>query len=109
MLAVGGQTPTLRNPPQNTAPVWDLPTIFKRVEHAGISWGAFTGSDRYPVKFYAELNDPASRAHVYTSKAPASDKFTEMAAKGTLPDFCFAWSPGGYDEHPPYKTQDPIT
>ncbi len=107
MLAVGGQTPTLRNPPQNTAPVWDLPTIFKRVEHAGISWGAFTGSDRYPVKFYAELNDPASRAHVYTSKAPASDKFTEMAAKGTLPDFCFAWSPGGYDEHPPYKTQDP--
>jgi phospholipase C len=107
MLAVGGQTPTLRNPPRGTSPVWDLPTIFKHVERAGISWGAFTGSDRYPVTFYAELDDPASRAHVYTSDEPSSDKFTEMAANGTLPDFCFVWSPNGYDEHAPDRTHDP--
>ena len=49
MLAVGGQTPTLRNPPFGASPVWDLPTIFKHVERGGISWGAFTSSDRYPV------------------------------------------------------------
>lgn len=107
MFAVGGQTPTLRNPPKNTSPVWDLPTIFKHVERAGMSWGAFTGSDRYPVKFYAELNDPASQAHVYTSSGPTSDKFIKMAAKGTLPDFCFVWSPEGYDEHAPDVTHDP--
>ena len=107
MLAVGGQTPTLRNPPSGASPVWDLPTIFKHVERGGISWGAFTSSDRYPVRFYAELNDSASRRHIHTSDSPASDKFTEMAAKGTLPDFCFVWSPVGYDEHPPDQTNDP--
>src|SRR5262249_29693570 len=60
-----------------------------------------------PVNFYAELNNAASRTHVYTSDDPASDKFTEMAASGTLPDFCFVWSPNGYDEHPPDRTRDP--
>jgi len=39
MLAVGGQTPTLRNPPSGTSPVWDLPTIFKHVEAGGHTWG----------------------------------------------------------------------
>jgi phospholipase C len=107
MLAVGGQSPTLRNPPQGAQPVWDLPTIFKRVESAGISWGAFTGSDRYPVKFYTELNAQTSRAHIHMSNDPQSDKFVEMADAGTLPDFCFVWSPGGYDEHAPYRTHDP--
>lgn len=107
MLAVGGQTPTLRNPPQGTAPVWDLPTIFKHVESAGISWAAFTGSKRYPVAFYNELKDPASLAHIHTSTQPSDDKFTQMAAAGTLPDFCFVWSPEGYDEHAPDITHDP--
>src|SRR5499427_8512707 len=32
MLAIGGQTPTLRNPPSTQPqPTWDLPTIFKHV------------------------------------------------------------------------------
>jgi hypothetical protein len=26
-----------------------------------------------------------------------------MAGNGTLPAFCFVWSPSGYDEHPPHK------
>jgi hypothetical protein len=30
-----------------------------------------------------------------------------MAAAGTLPDFCFVWSPAGYDEHPPDRTANP--
>jgi Phosphoesterase family len=107
MLAIGGQTPTLRNPPQGKTPVWDLPTIFKHVEGAGISWGAFTGSDRYPVNLYTELNDPVNLPHVHTSNDPASDQFIQMAGNGTLPDFCFVWSPSGFDEHAPSGTPDP--
>jgi hypothetical protein len=38
MLAIGGQTPTLRNPSsRGPQPLWDLPTIFKHVGRAGIS------------------------------------------------------------------------
>jgi phosphoesterase family protein len=107
MLAVGGQTPTLRNPPSGTAPVWDLPTIFKHVEAGGRTWGAFTGSDLYPLKFYQELSDPASRQKIHTSTLPSNDAFTTMAAAGTLPEFCFAWGPAGYDEHAPDQTHNP--
>ena len=99
MLAVGGQTPTLRNPSSKPQPpVWDLPTIFKHVERGGFTWGAFPSDGNYPLQYYAELADAASKAHIYP---PA--KFIEMAQAGTLPDFCFVWSPGGSDEHPPQK------
>ena len=107
MLAVGGQTPTLRNPPSGTSPVWDLPTIFKHVEAGGHTWGAFTGSDLYPLKFYKELADAAGRKNIHTSTQPSNDTFTAMAAAGTLPDFCFVWSPAGYDEHAPDRTANP--
>jgi len=104
MLAVGGQTPTLRNPPTGTSPVWDLPTIFKHVEAGGHTWGAFTGTDLYPVKFYQELADATSGKSIHTSTQPSDDEFTAMAAGGSLPDFCFVWSPTGYDEHAPDQT-----
>ncbi|HEY8053491.1 MAG TPA: alkaline phosphatase family protein [Steroidobacteraceae bacterium] len=107
MLAVGGQTPTLRNPARSTSPAWDLPTIFKHVEAGGHTWGAFTGTDLYPLTFYQELATPASRRNIYTSTTDADDKFTAMAMGGTLPDFCFAWSQPGYDEHAPDQTHDP--
>jgi len=76
MLAVGGQTPTLRNPPASTSPVWDLPTLFKHVEAGGHTWGAFTGTDLYPLKYYKELSDPASRKNIHTSTQPSDDAFT---------------------------------
>jgi Phosphoesterase family len=107
MLAVGGQTPTLRNPPSNASSVWDLPTIFKHVEAGGHTWGAFTGTDRYPVNFYQELANPTSRRNIYTSTAASDDQFTAKALGGTLPDFCFVWSPAGYDEHAPDQSHDP--
>ncbi|PYR51842.1 MAG: hypothetical protein DMF89_04595 [Acidobacteria bacterium] len=93
MLVIGGQTPTLRNPPPSS--VWDLPTIFKHVERAGLSWGAFTGPDRYPVNHYTELGDPASQAHIFTSSDARSDRFIAMATQRTLPDFCLVWGPPG--------------
>lgn len=107
MLAVGGQTPTLRNPPGATTPVWDLPTIFKHVEAGGHSWGAFTGTDFYPVNFYKELADPVSRKSVHTSTQPSDDQFIAMAAANTLPDLSFVWSPAGFDEHAPDQTANP--
>jgi len=105
MFVVGGQTPTLRNPPASS--VWDIPTIFKHVERAGLSWGAFTGPDRYPLNHYTELGDPASQARIFTSSDPTSDRFIAMATQRTLPDFCLVWSPPGYDEHAPDITPDP--
>jgi hypothetical protein len=30
-----------------------------------------------------------------------------MARAGKLPDFCFVWSPNGYDEHAPDQSKDP--
>jgi hypothetical protein len=103
MLAIGGQTPTLRNPPSTQAqPTWDLPTIFKHVERAGLTWGAFPDRNDYPVKYYAELGDPASgkRIHPWTK---SGDPFTKMAGSGKLPALSYVWSPAGYDEHPPHK------
>jgi hypothetical protein len=97
MLAIGGQTPTLRNPPQGTHPVWNLPTIFKHVERGGHTWAAVP-NQKYPIQYYAELNDPVSAANILTPEA-----FLTKASTGTLPDFCMLWGPDGYDEHPPYK------
>ena len=55
MLAVGGQTPTLKNPPFVGAhPVWDIPSIFTVAEQGGVSWAAFPDQSGYPTKFYTE-------------------------------------------------------
>jgi phosphoesterase family protein len=99
MLAIGGQTPTLRNP-SSTAPepVWDLPTIFTLAERAGLDWAAFPDETGYPTKYYAELRDPSRQARIHTSA-----EFLSMAQANALPALCFAWSPTGYDEHPPRK------
>ena len=103
MLAIGGQTPTLRNPPSTQPqPTWDLPTIFKHVERAGLTWGAFPDQNDYPVKYYTELGNPASRKRIHPW-TKSGYPFTKMAASGKLPALSYVWSPAGYDEHPPHK------
>jgi hypothetical protein len=98
MLAVGGQTPTLKNPPFVGAhAVWDIPSIFTVAESAGVTWAAFPDQAGYPTKFYASLNSPDGAAHVHPPK-----DFIPMAKAGTLPQICYVWSPAGYDEHPPH-------
>jgi hypothetical protein len=102
MLAVGGQTPTLKNPPfVGPAPTWDLPSIFSVAQDAGVSWGAFPDGSGYPTKFYASLATPAATANIHPPT-----QFVPMAKAGTLPRICYVWSPGGYDEHPP-SVNDP--
>jgi hypothetical protein len=98
MLAVGGQTPTLKNPPFVGAhPVWDIPSIFSVAQAAGMSWAAFPDGDGYPTKFYQSVNDPTGAANVHPPNS-----FIPMAKAGELPQVCYVWSPGGYDEHPPH-------
>lgn len=98
MLAVGGQMPTMKNPPFVGAhPVWDLPSIFTVAQAAGVSWAAFPDHSGYPAKLYRSLSTPPGHANVH----PPS-QFVPMAKAGTLPQVCYVWSPGGYDEHPPF-------
>src|SRR5450830_771407 len=66
LLAIGGQSPTLKNPPfVGPHPVWDLPSIFTVAEEAGVSWAAFPDGTGYPTKFYRSLNDAAGVANVH--------------------------------------------
>jgi hypothetical protein len=98
MLAIGGQMPTLKNPPfVGPGPVWNLPSIFTVAEAAGVSWAAFPDQGGYPIKFYTSLTTPPGTARVHPPK-----DFIPMAKAGTLPQICYVWSPSGYDEHPPH-------
>jgi Phosphoesterase family len=97
MLAVGGQTPTLKNPPfVGVHPVWDLASIFTAAQAGGATWGAFPDQSGYPTKFYKSLTVAPATDHVYPPK-----DFIPMAKGGTLPQVCYVWSPAGFDEHPP--------
>ncbi len=98
MLAVGGQMPTMKNPPfVGPHPVWDIPSIFTAAQAGGVSWAAFPQETGYPTKFYTTLTTAPGAASVHPPK-----DFIPMAKAGTLPAVCYVWSPGGYDEHPPF-------
>ena len=108
LLAVGGQTPTLQNPPFGPGgPRWDLPSILVHAERAGITWAAFPDQDGYPTKFYSELDTSRRRANIHPATADGPDPFVAMAHAGDLPQLVYAWSPAGHDEHPPFNGSDP--
>jgi len=93
LLIVGGQTPTLRNPPRTqTQPVWDMPSILGHAGDHGLSWKAYTGSSSYPVAFYTQLNGSANVLR--------SDQIVADAAAGALPTLSMVWHDSPYDEHP---------
>ncbi|MDQ6897857.1 MAG: hypothetical protein M3171_14875 [Actinomycetota bacterium] len=98
MLAIGGQMPTMKNPPFVGAhPAWDIPSVFTAAEAAGVTYAAFPDQSGYPTKFYASLGRAPGSGHVH----PPQD-FLPMAASGELPQVCYVWSPAGYDEYPPF-------
>jgi len=100
MLAIGGQTPTFRNPPYTgTYTVWDVPSIFTVASAARVDWAVFPDESGYPTKYYASMSTPASARRTHSS-----GDFLTMARGGTLPPLCYVWSPGGYDEHPPLRS-----
>ena len=89
LLIVGGQTPTLRNPPRSQAqPVWDMPSILGHAEDHGLSWKAYTGTSSYPVAFYQQLKGSANIVR--------SDQI--VADAGHLPALSMVWHDSPYDE-----------
>src|SRR4051794_38518003 len=57
LLIVGGQSPTLRNPPRDQPdPIWDLPSLPGHAADHGLTWKAYTGTSGYPVAFYQQLH-----------------------------------------------------
>jgi len=98
MLAIGGQTPTFKNPPFGPGgPQWDIPNIFVHAQRAGLTWAAFPDVNDYPVKFYTELSTPAALRNIHAT----SSDFITLAKAGKLPQVCYVWAPDGADEHPP--------
>jgi len=92
LLIVGGQSPTLRNPPRNQPPpVWDLPSLPGHAQDHGLSWKAYTGRSSYPVAFYSQL---AGSPNVVRS----AQLLTDATA---LPQLSMVWHDSPDDEHPP--------
>ena len=91
LLIVGGQSPTLRNPPRAAPqPVWDIPSLPGHAADHGLTWKAYTGSSGYPVEFYSQLHGSANIVR--------SDRIIADAAN--LPRLSMIWHDSPYDEHP---------
>ncbi len=91
LLIVGGQTPTLRNPPRTQAePVWDMPSLLGHAGDHGLSWKGYTGSSKYPLAFYQQL---AGSPNIV-----GSDQIVADAAN--LAALSMVWHDSPYDEHP---------
>ena len=108
MLAIGGQTPTMKNPPFGAGgPTWDMPSIFVHAERAGISWAAVPDKDGYPTKFYDELKTAARAANIHPTASATDDAFIKLVQAGNLPQLTYVWGPSGADEHPPFRGSNP--
>ena len=98
MLLVGGQSPTLGNPPRRSQPVWDLPSLPGLAEDGKIGWRCYVPPDQFPISFYQQLRgSPNVR--------PSSDFVTDAKAGG-LPALVYLWHESGLDEHPPANITD---
>src|SRR3954468_23513391 len=89
LVLVGGQTPTLRNPPHSEH--WDMPSIFGLAEEHGVTWRAYTAG--YPVNFYTQLR---GSPNIVPTRRLVAD-----AAAGDLPALVYVWHAGAQNEHPP--------
>lgn len=101
MLIIGGQSPTLRNPPQGTSPVWDLPSLPGLAEDHGVQWKAYAGGTGYPFHFYKQLAG--------STRIGASADFVRDAQAGTLPALSFLYHDSPLDEHPPANVTQGMT
>ena len=94
LLIVGGQSPTLRNPPRSAPqPLWDMPSLPGHAAEHGVTWKAYTGASGYPVEFYTQLHGSPNIVD--------SNEFVTDAAAGALPTLSMMWHDSPADEHPP--------
>lgn len=98
LLIVGGQSPTLGNPPRRSMPVWDMPSVPGLAAEHGISWRCYVPSDLFPIGFYKELQG--------SPNVVDSSRFVADAGTGPLPDLVYLWHGSGLDEHPPANITD---
>ena len=93
LLIVGGQSPTLRNPPRNhPPPLWDMPSLPGHAGDHGLSWKVYSGQGGYPVGFYTQLKG--------SPNVVPSSQFIADASAGTLPQLAMVWHDSPLDEHP---------
>ena len=93
LLIVGGQSPTLRNPPRSQPdPEWDMPSLPGHAQDNALTWKVYAGSSGYPVSFYTQLKGAANIV--------GSDQIVADAKAGTLPTLAMVWHDSPYDEHP---------
>jgi hypothetical protein len=97
LLLVGGQSPTLTNPPRRSAPVWDMPSLPGLAQSRRVSWRCYADGG-YPVRFYKQLQR--------SRKVVDSAQFVADAAAGNLPSLVYLWHGSGLDEHPPANVTD---
>jgi len=96
LILVGGQSPTMRNPPRTKPPVWDMPSLPGLAGDNGISWRCYTAAGGYPVSFYTQLT---SSPHL----APTA-QFAKDAHAGALAALSYVWHAS-----PPTSTPPPTS
>jgi phospholipase C len=94
LLLVGGQSPTLRNPPRSAPPpLWDMPSLPGVAQDHGLDWRAYTGRSQYPLDFYKQLKG--------SPKIAQTAQFAADARAGKLGTLSYIWHDSPLDEHPP--------
>ncbi|MBV9169075.1 MAG: hypothetical protein JOZ81_03180 [Chloroflexi bacterium] len=94
LLLVGGQSPTLRNPPRNAPqPLWDMPSLPGLAQDHRVTWRAYTGRSQYPLEFYTQLKGSPNIAQ--------TAQFSADARAGNLAQLTYIWHDSPLDEHPP--------
>lgn len=93
LLLVGGQSPTLTNPPRRAQPVWDLPSVPGLAGDNQFGWRCYGSPDHYPMVFYKQVqNSP----HLLNAA-----NFVADAKTGNLPALVYVWHASPNDEHSP--------
>jgi len=93
LIILGGQSPTLKNPPRGAAPEWDMPSLPGLAADNGVSWRAYAASGDYPVAFYTQLKG--------SPNVVPNSHFLADAKAGALPSLVMLWHNSPLDEHPP--------
>ena len=98
LLLIGGQSPTLGNPPRRSQPVWDLPSLPGLAEDRKVGWRCYVPPDHFPISFYQQLKA--------SPNVLPSSQFVADARAGGLPALVYLWHQSGQDEHPPANITD---
>jgi hypothetical protein len=93
LIIVGGQSPTLKNPPSTKSPEWDMPSLPGLAGDNGVSWRGYAASGGYPVGFYTQLRG--------STNVVSTSQFLTDAQAGALPSLAMLWHNSPFDEHPP--------